>query len=313
MATSGSIDFSVSRDNLIDLAHQHIGALGEGETCTSNQYTEGAKLLNMICKARQADGMPLWALKKGYILPFTGASSIALGSTVQAVLSYVTTTTTAAAAAGASTIVVTSATGISTAYNIGVWCTDNTIQWTTVNGAPSGTTVTLAATLTVGCASGARVFVYQTANRIGRPLRIIQTNVYNVSSGVSRPLRVMAMQDYNNLPNRTTASSPNSYAFDPQLTTGDYYIYPRMATTDEILEIVFHRTFEDFDATGDTPDFPQEWYLALMTELAAILGPKFGVPPEERKALREEAEYYHQLALSTGTPEESIFLHPEQV
>lgn len=312
MTTSSSTDFSVSRDDLINLAHQQIGALGEGETCSANQLTEAGKLLNMICKAREADGMPLWALKKGYLLPFTGSSVIQIGSTVQAVSAYVYTTTTVASALGASTITLTSVTGVATTYNIGIWQTDNSIQWTTVNGAPAGSVVTLTATLTVGCAAGAPVFVYQTTNRLGRPLRIIQANIYNASSGLSRPLRTMSMQDYNNLPNRTIASTPNSYAFDPQLATGDFYIYPRQQTRDEIIEIVFHRSFEDFDAAGDTPDFPQEWYLCLMMELAAVLGPKFGVPPEERAALRKESEYYHELALSYGTPEESIKFQQEE-
>lgn len=306
MTTSASVDFSVSRDNLIGLAYQQVGLVGEGETPSSAMVTEAALLLNMLVKARMADGMPLWAIKRGYLLPFPKASSLGLGGAIQAVTGYVTTTTSAAAAAGDSTIVVTSATGISTTYAIGVWQTDNTMHYTTVNGAPSGTTVTLTAVLPVGCAIGARVYVYVTTARINRPLRIIQSNVTNVQSNNSRPMRVIAMQDYNNLPNRAAESSPNQYAYDPQLATGDYYIYPRMLNQDEIIEIIFHRPFEDFDASGDTPDFPQEHYLAFMLELAALLGPKAGIPPEERKALREEAAYYHDLALSNGTPEESI-------
>lgn len=308
MATSGSTDFTVTRDNLITLAHQQVGLIGEGETPSANQTTEGSLLLNMLVKARQADGMPLWALKRAYLLPFPGSSYIQLGGAVQAVTTYVTTTLSAAVLSGATTITVTSATGIANGYAIGIWQSDNTMKWTTVNGAPSGTTVTLTAALTADAASGARVYVYVTTNRISRPLRIIQSNVTNVSSENSRPMRPIAMQNYNNLPNRAAASSPNQYAFDPQLSTGDYYIYPRMLNQDEIIEIIFHRPFEDFDASGDNPDFPQEHYLPFMLELAALLGPKAGVPIEERKALREEAEYYHQLALSNGTPEESMSL-----
>jgi hypothetical protein len=39
-------------------------------------------------------------------------------------------------------------TGVATTYNIGVQLDDGTFQWTTVNGAPSGSTVTLTAVLT---------------------------------------------------------------------------------------------------------------------------------------------------------------------
>lgn len=312
MATSGSINFSVSRDDLILAAYQHVGMLGEGDTPSSSQMTEAALLLNMIVKARIADGMPAWALKRGYILPFTGASSISLGGSVQAVTSYVSTTTTAATAAAGTTLTLTSVTGISDTYNIGIWCTDNTIQWTTVSGAPSGLTVTLATGLTVGCASGARIFVYQSANRIVKPWRIIQVNVENVLSEASRPITAISSQEYYDLGNRTTASTPNQYMVDVQLSTTDFYIYPRMATTDEIFSITYHRPFEDFDASTDTPDFPQEWYLALMMELAVLLGPKAGLSIEERNSNEKLWQYYLMLALSNGTPEQSFYIQPER-
>ncbi len=311
MATSGSVNFSVSRDDLILAAYQHVGTLGEGDTPSSAQTTEAALLLNMIVKARMADGMPAWALKRGYILPFTGASSISLGGSTQAVTSYVTTTTTAATAAAGSTVTLTSVTGISNGYNIGIWCTDNTIQWTTVNGAPAGLVVTLTDALTVGCASGARIFVYQTGNRITKPLRILQVNIENVDTDVSRPINAISSQEYYDLGERTVASTPNQYMVDVQLSTTDFYIYPRMATTDEIFSITFHRPFEDFDASSDTPDFPQEWYLALMLELAVLLGPKAGLSIEERKSNIMLSQYYTGLALSNGTPEQSFYIQPE--
>ncbi len=312
MATSGSINFSVSRDDLILAAYQHVGLLGEGDTPSSAQTSEAALLLNMITKARMADGMPLWALKRGYILPFTDASSISLGGSVQAVTSYVTTTTTAATAAAGTTVTLTSVTGISDTYNIGIWCTDNTIQWTTVSGAPAGLVVTLATGLTVGCASGARIFVYQSANRIVQPKRIIQCNVDNVLSESRRPITQISQQEYYDLSSYTTASSPNQFMVDVQLGSTDFYIYPRMATTDEIFSITYHRPFEDFDASTDTPDFPQEWYLALMMELSVLLGPKAGLTIEERNSNTKLWQYYLDLALSNGTPSESIYLQREE-
>src|SRR3990167_2451664 len=127
MTTSASVDFSVTRDNLINLAHQHVGAIGEGESASANQITEAALLLNMIVKARQADGMPLWALKRGFILPLTEVSSMTLGSS-HAVTSYVTTTLTANSVATDTTLTVTSITGISNAHVIGIELDDGTVD-----------------------------------------------------------------------------------------------------------------------------------------------------------------------------------------
>src|ERR1051325_3254014 len=50
------INFTLTRDDIINLAHQHVGAIGEGETASANQITEAAKLLNMIVKLRASDG-----------------------------------------------------------------------------------------------------------------------------------------------------------------------------------------------------------------------------------------------------------------
>lgn len=63
MATSGSTDFSVTRDDIISRALRLIGAIAQGESPTTEQLNEAAIALNGLVKAWQADGMPLWALK----------------------------------------------------------------------------------------------------------------------------------------------------------------------------------------------------------------------------------------------------------
>jgi len=68
MATSGSTDFNVTRDQVIAGALRLCGALGQGETPTATQVSEAAEALNMLVKAWQADGMPLWVIKN-YTLP----------------------------------------------------------------------------------------------------------------------------------------------------------------------------------------------------------------------------------------------------
>lgn len=317
MATSGSVNFSVTRDTLIKAAMQHVQYIGEGDTPSSTQYSEGAFLLNLITKARMADGMPLWALKTGYILPTTGVSSITLGGTDNAVTAYTATTTSAAAASGASTIVVTSATGFVDTYAIGIELADSTMQWTTINGVPAGTTITLTATLTGAVSSGAQVYAYLTTNRIVRPLRIVGAYNYNVVNSTRYGIQVNTYDDYNRLGSPTTAGVPSQVYYDPigvpapTTGTGSLFIYPRFLTGDNLIQIRYHRPYEDFDASGDEPDFPQEWYLPLMLELAAMLGPKAGVTKEERSALFAEAKAYRENALSNGIEEGSFRLQPD--
>ncbi len=83
MATSGSTDFAVTRDQLISGSLRMAGAIAQGETPTASQVTEAAEALNMFVKELQADGMPLWAMKQ-YSIPLTATSdyTIGVGSTV---------------------------------------------------------------------------------------------------------------------------------------------------------------------------------------------------------------------------------------
>lgn len=310
MAASGSYDFSMSRDDLILSAHQHIGAVGEGETCTTAQTTEAAKLLNMIVKLRAKDGMPLWALKRGYVLPVTGTASVSTSGQIAS--SYVQTTTSAAASSGGSTVTLTSVTGVANGYNIGIGLDDGTMQWTTVSGAPSGSVVTLATTLTDDVASGNYIYVYQTANRVPRIIRVIEANVNNLVGSNSYPINQISRTEYYELGNRTAASTPNQYYMDIGLTSQEMYVYPRFSNSQAIIEFSYQAPFQDFDASTDTPDFPQEYYLPLMMELAFFLGPKFGVPSDERKLLLQEAQMYFSMALESSYPEGSIFVQPNR-
>lgn len=313
MTTSNSYNFLLTRDNIIDLAHQHIGAVGEGVSANSSQISEAANLLNMIVKVRAADGMPLWALKRGIILPFSGASSIATDSHV--VVSYDTTTLTADSAATDTTLTVDSISGFSASDQIGIELDDGSIDWTTINGAPSGSTITITTGVTSAASTGNRVYGYTaSSDRIQKPIRILDANLLTVSDGSSRRVTVEPRQIYYDLGNRTTEGDPTMIYYDrastaaTNLDNGSIFVWPRFPGGTKVIEFTYHRPFQDFDATGDHPDFPQAFFLPLMLELAALLGPKFGVSIEERNALKAEAKAYREEALSSDDSEGSVIL-----
>ena len=70
MSTSGSTDFNVTRDQLIAGALRIVGAIAQGETPNATMVTEASESLNMLVKAWQADGMPIWVTKE-YTLNLT--------------------------------------------------------------------------------------------------------------------------------------------------------------------------------------------------------------------------------------------------
>lgn len=83
ISTSGSTNWSHSRDTLITRSLRIVGGIGQGETPTATQITEAAIALNDLTKAWGADGMPLWALKPYTItlVAGTGTYDIGIGAT----------------------------------------------------------------------------------------------------------------------------------------------------------------------------------------------------------------------------------------
>ena len=323
MATTNSYNFAVTRDNLITDALLHIGVVGEGETPSTNAITEAARMLNMLCKLRSADGMPLWAIKRGVILPVTDVSSVTTVSHIVQVGSYVETAIGADEASGQTSITVDSITGISSGDQIGVEQDDGSMHWTTVNGAPSGTTVVLTAALTDEAADGNKIYTYTaSSDRIPRPLRVYSANILETTDDTVWELEIADREDFFKLSDRTTESIPNCLYYEPGLgdatadptsaTTwyGTFHFWPRFDGGDHVIEFSYQRPAQDFDATGDHPDFPQEFYLPIVLELAALLGPRYGIEPTERARLFSEAAMYLELALTTITLEGSLKLQP---
>lgn len=80
MPTSGSTDFSVTRDDIIKRALRLLGVVAQGETPTTDQVSEAAVALNGLVKAWQADGMPLWAIKQRTVPLVAGTASYTLAN-----------------------------------------------------------------------------------------------------------------------------------------------------------------------------------------------------------------------------------------
>lgn len=227
MSTSGVTTYNITRDGLIAGALRMIGAVAQGETPTATQVTEAAEALNLMVKAWEADGMPLWGLEE-YDMTLT-------------------------------------ATGV---YRIG-----------------SGQTV-----------------------NIPKPLRVIQA--WNTTNNIDTPMRILTKSEYNTLGNKQSVGTPIQCYYDPQLNYGDLHLFPipdATVATNYTVSFIYQRPFEDFVASGDNPDFPQEWLEALKYGLAVRLAPEYGLPIEQRQALRAEAKEIKDVALGMGTEEGSLY------
>jgi len=157
LATSGTITFNETRDTIISNALSLLGVVAAGETVTTNDTTLCASILNAMMKAWMAQGIHLWTEEEGTIYFVNGQAQYNIQASSGANASDGTGTpveTTLSANASGSSITVTTITGMSSGDNIGIQLNNNTIQWTTINGAPSGSTVTLTTPLTSEANSG---------------------------------------------------------------------------------------------------------------------------------------------------------------
>jgi len=80
MATSGSIDFALNAQEIIEAALRRLRVLGEGESATAGQLTNGLQSLNVMTKAWNAEGITLHMLTEASAALTAGTASYDLGS-----------------------------------------------------------------------------------------------------------------------------------------------------------------------------------------------------------------------------------------
>lgn len=286
MATSGSVDYNRTRNEIIDGALRLIGKSGRGKTPAAADIDDADEALNILVKHLQASGVHLWKVKEATLFIIKGTAEYSFPG-AHCTLSYVETDVKVVASSGASTIDVDSITGMTTGDFIGIALDDGTLQWTTINGAPAGDTVTLTDVLTDDVSVDATVFVYTT--KIGRPLRVIDARRKDAQDV---PIDVTSREEYFALPNKTSTGKVNQVYYDPQLTTGLFYIWQTGSVVDDKLGLDLMLPLEDFDSSNDDPDFPQEWLKPLKWLLASDLGYEYGIDLTRQARIDSRAEKF---------------------
>lgn len=309
MATSGSVDFTVTADDIITDALKVTNVLKIGQTASTDQITDGLHLLNLLVKAWQTDGLQLWARDRATLFLEKDKNTYNLGpSGDNATLAFVSTTLADDAAASDTSLTVASITGISNSDNIGIILDDGNIHWTTVNGAPSGTTVVITTGLPSAAASGKIIYAYTT--KINRPLKI--WNMYRrTADNLDTPIILQSLNEYSEQTNKLSDGTPLTATYDPQLTDGRLYIWPEADDLTLYIQFWFHRPFEDFDLSTHNPDFPQEWYLALVYGLATFFADIYDIDPRLSSRITKRAVNYKDSVLDWDTEDTSIFFSPD--
>lgn len=236
MALSGSYDWTLNRDQVIEGALRKLGVLASGESATSAQISDGSSALNALVKAFHADGMPLWAIT-------------------------------------------------STSFTV----TDGTASYT--------------------------IGVGQTVNAVA-PLKVLQALYTLTGTGVSAvPMNVYNRYDFNVLPDDSTVEgNPVNLYYQPTAPatdfTGTIKLWPVPDNSTTSITIHYQRPFQDMDGATNNFDFPAHWIQALIFSLAWSLSSEYGIPPQDRKDMKEEALFWKNEAQSIGTEEGSMYVYP---
>jgi len=310
MASSGSTDFTATRNDIIRQAALKVGAISAGVTMGAQMASDFAFNLNGLVKRWQAASIHIWTTREATLFPQPNQIKYEVGSgaTDHVTESYAATEISADEASGQTTLSVAATDDITANDNIGVVLDDGTIQWSTVSSKTS-TTVTIADALTDSAAEGNPVYTYTT--RIVRPLRIVDARRFNVVNAVDTPVIVSARLDYQRLPNKTQTGMLNQVFYDPQLTRGHIYIWQAPTAVSDLLKFTWHRPIEDFDAAGDNPDLPQEWIDALVWNLAWVMAPEFEVSAQRYQQIRELAAITLDTVKDFDREPESVFFQPD--
>jgi len=313
MATSGSVNFSMTRNEIITDALEQISVLGEGETPSGPQLTKANRALNRIIKAFENSARHIWKLSEATLFTQVNQEvyTLGAGSTDHCTEHYVSTTLSGDEALGQTVLSVTSSTGMTAADYVGIVLDNDTIHWTTIVSVDSSTQITITLALASAAASGNNVYSYTT--KINKPLDIVNARLRLMSTSIDIDLTKIDYDEYFRMPNKiTNGGTTISWMFHRLNLISKFYVYPIPINSTHTINFSYFKPIEDFDSAGDTPDFPAEWYDYFVLALAIRLSPSYGIlSTDEYVALQGEANAALMVALSFDNSKGAIRFSPD--
>lgn len=312
MPISGSLNFSMNRDEILNAGFGLIGMHTEAEAPSAFMIQQANSILNMMLKAFVTDGLHLWVRKRGIIFLEPGKQSYIVGpSSGYGALgdTYVQTTISSALAAAATTIPLASSSGFSVGNKVGIVLSTGTIQWTTVATVPGATSITIPAPGLTGAASSAAI-VYGYATSIHRPLRVLHA-VLRDPQNQDIEVDIIPLNTYLSYTDKATNGLQLQAAYNPTLDDGTLYVWGTGSQQGYKYIILYSKPFDDADTATDTLEFPQEWLEAITYGLGARLADRFMLPLNVRGYLWRQAKDMKQELNDFDRENTSVFFQPD--
>ena len=298
-ATSGTYNFSVTRDDILRKCGLNLGVLEESEVFTAAETKDLARKLNMAVKQLagnmdKAPGFKMWQRERGDLFLSTskyaynlspidgigwcgGVTGLGLPITFQSS----TLNQSGGAAIGATSLILNQINAVNINDYVGILCGSDW-YWTTISGLTVATkTITIPAPgLPVAAAGGTEIVNYTV--KAQRPVEVLTSSLRD-SNGTDTPMTRMTVEVYEALPTKTqpgNTQDPTAFYYEPRVQnqSGRYYIDCSGAQdVTKYQHLVYLRQAQNFDNPGDAPEFPQEWFNHLSWTLTLMAHSMFDV------------------------------------
>lgn len=317
MALSNSYNYfeSYTAASAIATALRRIGSYDPDETINSTEQTNALEALNLILKEWGARGVQVFLTDTMYLF-LNSTSGIYTTASNYLAFTHATTQLNGSVASGASTITVDSASSISNSDIILIKLSDNTLFATTVNGAPSGTTVTLTDVTTGAASDNGYVYTFSSTNRFtSTVVNVLSANAITSDSntliapqnGTATNIAVVGDVEYHQLSNKHSTGVPTVVMHRRKPTFSEFYVWPRGVTSNvDRIELVCALPIQDMDGTTNNFYVPQEAHNALIWQLAAELASEYGISEAEQRRLWATAESKFQQFLDGYREDASV-------
>ncbi len=243
MATSGSTNFDLTRNQIIRAALRKVGAYDKGDSPEQADVNDAVETLNVLVKSWQNKGVRLWTID-WKVKEFSAADTVIV-SNVQytCILGHTSVTADNKPASGSQ-------------WQL-YWRNDGT---------------------SVGADTWANSTAYTTPMNFELASDVISVDkvFYRDSSGNDQPMSVVSFDNYLNITDKDSLGTMSWVALERRLTPR-LHIYQSVRDTDHILHYLAVTMLEDFDAASDNPDFPSRWIQPLIWGLADELAMEYGL------------------------------------
>jgi hypothetical protein len=305
MAISGTNQFTVTRNDIIDSALRTLGVIGIGETPQTEDYTNCSQALNIMIKSWAKKGWPLWTVETLGIVMVEAAEVYPIGPTAGYVFSVtITDGGTGYPNSGTVTITDTEDGDLATATYT---ASGGVIQSVTITNA--GSTYSYNTTCTFsGGGTGATGTVGVVGLTTIKPVRAF-TGYIRDNNENDTVLLPISKDEYDSLGDKTSAGIPNQFYYDNQLAAGYMYVYnvPDSNSAGYTIYLDAQRMFDDMTTGSNDFDFPQEWFQALKWGLCAEVAVEYGIDIQLVPYYEEKASKYISDSFDFSVEESSVY------